>query len=146
MTKVRNLSRAAGSQQGVALIMAMVILVILTMLGISAIKSSSLQLKMATGLQDNSMAFQAAESGLVEAYRTIVLDPNQTITSSFSPTSGIIATVETTYKGRSEVTGTNKPSSKVNYRYSNFEQTATATTAGGAKVVINQGVRQLINK
>lgn len=146
MIKVDKLSKTAGNQQGVALVMALVILVILTMLGISAMKSSSLELKMAAGLQDNTMAFQAAESGLVEAFRTVTLDPNQAVTSNFSPASGVNASTETTYTGQSEVTGTDKPSSKINYRFANFSQTATATTPGGAKVVIHQGVRQIVNK
>lgn len=146
MIKVRKLSGAADKQQGVALIMAMVILVILTMLGISSMKSSTLELKMAAGIQDNTMAFQAAESGLVEAFRTIVLDPNQAITSSFTPVSGITAMTVTEYTGQSAVTGTSTPSSSVSYRYSNFRQTATANTSSGAKVVIKQGVRQLVNK
>jgi len=146
MIKVRKLSGAADNQRGVALVLAMVILVILTMLGISSMKSSTLELKMAAGIQDNTMAFQAAESGLVEAFRTMTLDPNQTVTSSFSPVSGITATTQTSYTGKSLVTGTTLPSSAQYYRYSNFEQTATAISSGGAKVVINQGVRQLVYK
>lgn len=146
MTVPRNLSRAAGSQQGVALIMAMVILVILTMLGISAMKSSSLQLRMATGVQDNTMAFQAAESGLVEAFSSIVLDPNQTTTATFTPWYGISAVTETTFDSYSVLQGSNTPSSKVNYKYANFKQNVTATTPSGAKVVLEQGIRQIVNK
>lgn len=127
--------------------MALVVLVILTILGISAMKSSTLELKMATGIQDNTVAFQAAESGLVEAFRNVTLDPNQTVTSTYTPTpgSGVVASTDTTFKEYSNVEKSSKPSSKVSYRQANFTQTSTATTPGGAKVVIHQGVRQLVN-
>jgi Tfp pilus assembly protein PilX len=135
------------TQRGIALAMALVVLVILTILGVSAMKSSTLEIKMAVGIQDNTMAFQAAESGLVEAFRNVTLDPNQTVTTTYTPVpgSGVVATTATTFTEYSNLQNSDKPSSKVNYRQANFTQTATATTPGGAKVIINQGVRQIIN-
>lgn len=146
MKPIARMQAVTPDQKGVALAMALVVLVILTILGISAMKSSSLELKMAAGIQDNTVAFQAAESGLVEAFRTVTLDPNQPTTSTFSPSAGVSAETETTFTEYSNVGGTSKPSSKVNYQYANFNQTATAHTDGGAKVVIHQGVRQIVNK
>lgn len=139
--------RVPETQRGIALAMALVVLVILTILGVSAMKSSTLEIKMAVGIQDNTMAFQAAESGLVEAFRNVTLDPNQTVTTTYTPVSGsgVVATTDTTFTEYSSLQNSNKPSSKVNYRQANFTQTATATTPGGAKVIIHQGVRQIIN-
>jgi len=147
MTKLSHLQAGARSQKGVALAMALVVLVILTILGISAMKSSTLELKMAAGIQDSTVAFQAAESGLVAAFRDVVLDPNQTVTTNYSPSGmpSVTAQTETTFLGNSNVQSSTQPSSKVSYRNANFTQTATAQTSGGAKVVIHQGVRQLVN-
>jgi Tfp pilus assembly protein PilX len=135
----------APNQQGIALVFALVVLVLLTILGVSAMKTSSLEIKMAVGIQDNTMAFQAAESGLVEAFRNVTLDPNQTVKTTYTPGYGISATTDTTFDAYSNMQNSDKPSSKVNYRQANFKQTATATTPGGAKVTIHQGVRQIIN-
>ena len=145
MIKPTHLPTGAQKQKGVALAMALVVLVVLTILGISAMKSSTLELKMAAGIQDNTVAFQAAESGLAEAFRTVVLDPNQPVTTNYSPSTGVSAITETSFTGNSGVQSSTKPSSKVSYRHANFTQTATAQTSGGAKVVIHQGVRQLVN-
>jgi type IV pilus assembly protein PilX len=51
-------------QQGVALIMAMVFLMILTIIGVTVMSTTSLQEKMAGNVQDKHSAFQAAESAL----------------------------------------------------------------------------------
>lgn len=54
-------------QQGVALIMALAFLMILTIIGVTALSTTSLQEKMAGNVQDKHAAFQAAESALREA-------------------------------------------------------------------------------
>lgn len=51
-------------QQGVALVMAMVFLMILTIIGVTVMSSTALQEKMAGNVQDKNLAFQAAESAL----------------------------------------------------------------------------------
>lgn len=58
-------------QQGVALIMAMVFLMILTIIGVTVMSTTSLQEKMAGNVQDKHSAFQAAESAL-RAAETVV--------------------------------------------------------------------------
>lgn len=149
MIKPSHLQTGAPEQKGVALVMALVILVILTILGISAMKSSTLELKMAAGIQDNTMAFQAAESGLVDAFRNVTLDPNQTVKSTYIPDPtnlpGVKATTDTTFEDYSNMQSSDKPSSKITYRHANFTQTAVGETPSGAKVVIHQGVRQIVN-
>jgi type IV pilus assembly protein PilX len=54
-------------QRGVALIMALVFLTLLTILGVTAMSSSSLEEKMATNTRDRNLAFQAAETALIAA-------------------------------------------------------------------------------
>lgn len=51
-------------QQGVALVMALVFLLLLTLIGISALNTTSLEEKMAGNVKDRNLAFQATESAL----------------------------------------------------------------------------------
>jgi type IV pilus assembly protein PilX len=54
-------------QQGAVLIVSLVLLLILTIVGISGMKMTSLEERMSGNYKDNEMAFQAAEAALVEA-------------------------------------------------------------------------------
>jgi type IV pilus assembly protein PilX len=51
-------------QRGVALVVSLVLLLLLTILAITAARTSSLQQRMAGNAQEQNSAFQAAESGL----------------------------------------------------------------------------------
>lgn len=62
----RHPSRHTGMrQQGVALILALVFLLLLTLLGITALNTTSLEEKMANNVKDRNVAFQATETALV---------------------------------------------------------------------------------
>lgn len=67
----RYVLRPPHRQQGVALIMAMVFLMILTIIGVTVMSTTSLQEKMAGNVQDKHSAFQAAESALRAAEAVI---------------------------------------------------------------------------
>jgi type IV pilus assembly protein PilX len=54
-------------QRGAALIVSLIILLVITMLGLTAIQNSSLQERMATTMVDRSIAFEAAEAALRDA-------------------------------------------------------------------------------
>lgn len=53
-------------QSGVALFIALVILLIITVLGISGLQTTTLEERMAAGARDRDLAFQAAEAALAE--------------------------------------------------------------------------------
>ncbi len=55
------------NQQGVALLVSLILLVAMTMLGISSMKGSSTELTMAGNLRESGLTFQAAEAGLRQA-------------------------------------------------------------------------------
>lgn len=55
-------------QSGAVLIIAMIILLMLTLLGVTAMNTSSLEEKMAGNAQEQVHAFQAAESGYSQAF------------------------------------------------------------------------------
>jgi len=68
MQLTRAISR---DQRGAALVVALIILLVLTLLGVSAMNTSSLEEKMAANSQEFNRAFQAADSGLIHAFRQI---------------------------------------------------------------------------
>lgn len=53
------------AQRGAALIVALVFLLLLTLLGVTAMGTTSLEEKMSGNLKDKTLAFQAAETGLI---------------------------------------------------------------------------------
>ncbi|MBV1879782.1 MAG: hypothetical protein KUG79_19220 [Pseudomonadales bacterium] len=57
----------ARSQRGIVLFMSLVMLLIITVLGISSVQTTSLQERMARNARDSNLAFQAAESALKDA-------------------------------------------------------------------------------
>ncbi len=71
-----------GSQQGVALFVSLVLLLILTIIGVSAVQSTSMEVRMARNDHDALLAFQAAESALRDGE---VLVENLVSTTAFVP-------------------------------------------------------------
>ncbi len=55
---------AAGSQRGAALIVGLVLLLAITVIGVSGMNASTLELNMAGNMQAQEAAFQAAEAGI----------------------------------------------------------------------------------
>lgn len=58
------LSQSARRQQGAALIVGLILLMVLTVLGISGMNTATLELTMASNAQFNQDAFQSAETGI----------------------------------------------------------------------------------
>jgi type IV pilus assembly protein PilX len=61
---LRDEVSVASSQRGIVLVTGLIFLVILTLLGITALQSTILEEKMAGNLRDETLAFQAAEAAL----------------------------------------------------------------------------------
>ena len=64
MRSAHYLHRMKHTQRGTALVMALVFLLLMTMLGITAINTSTLEERMAGNTKDQNLAFQAAETAL----------------------------------------------------------------------------------
>lgn len=65
-----------GRQQGAVLIVSMIILLLLTILGVTSMRSTNLEERMAGNMRDKHVAFEAAEAGIAEAedfIETVVL-------------------------------------------------------------------------
>jgi type IV pilus assembly protein PilX len=67
-------------QQGAALAVSLIMLLVLTLLGIAGMQSTIMEEKMAGNMRDKALAFQSAESGLLNGERH-----SQTLLSSSSP-------------------------------------------------------------
>ena len=58
-------------QTGIALFISLVLLLVLTIIGVSAVQTTSLEERMARNTHDSILAFQAAESALREAEQVV---------------------------------------------------------------------------
>ena len=63
----RRSTRSLRRQSGVALFISLVLLLVLTIIGVSAVQSTSLEVRMVRNDHDTLLAFQAAESALRDA-------------------------------------------------------------------------------
>ena len=70
-SQAEALCRKQASQRGISLVIVMIFLVILSVLGVSAMQGSSLSSRVARNASDRSLAFQAAEAALKDAERDV---------------------------------------------------------------------------
>ena len=61
-----------GRQQGVSLLMVLILLIVMSILGVAVLRSSAMQERMSANLRDRNDALQAAETGLLVAQRAII--------------------------------------------------------------------------
>ena len=80
--------RSAYNQQGAALAISLLMLLILTLIGVSGMQGTILQERMASNTRDRSIAFQAAESAVRDA--EVFLESIVT-TGGFDGTAGLFA-------------------------------------------------------
>lgn len=59
-------------QQGVSLLVVLILLIVMSILGIAVLRSSAMQERMSANMVDRNEAIQAAETGLLVAQRTII--------------------------------------------------------------------------
>ena len=70
-TKNKALSRPAHQQKGIALIISLILLLVMTLVGLSGIRMVTSQERMVSYSYDRSVAFQAAEASLRNAENSI---------------------------------------------------------------------------
>jgi len=76
-------------QNGAVLIVSMVILVALTMLGVTSMKSSLTELTMAGNIRESGLTFQAAESGL--GFAEEIIEKTTSIPTKFNDSDGFLS-------------------------------------------------------
>ena len=67
-----GVSASPQRQQGVSLLMVLILLVVMSILGVAVLRSSAMQERMSANLGDRNDALQAAEAGLRVAQQTVV--------------------------------------------------------------------------
>lgn len=77
----------AGRQNGFALVVALIILVIITLVALGSLRSTTLQTRMAANLYDRALALQNAESALMAAQAQVAAIPDIAELSGTSCTS-----------------------------------------------------------
>jgi len=93
-THRRELRARKSGERGVALVVALVLLVVATLIGLAGVRGTNLQERMSANMYDRSLAFQRAEAALRDAERAITA--NWRIAdlggADCSPTSGNLCT------------------------------------------------------
>lgn len=72
-------------QRGVALVVALVLLVLVTLVGLAAIRGTTMQQKMTANFYDREVAFQSAEAALRAAASIVAATPNAAFIYDCSP-------------------------------------------------------------
>ncbi len=125
----RKLS-ARHSQQGVVLIVSLILLVVMTVLGLTSVKLASSEERMAGQSYDRNLAFQAAEAQLRQA--------EISIEAAALPTPAALSdcTAVTAGDKQLKVCGAPTPSSTPRWIDASFTGWASGTTVGSGKLAI----------
>lgn len=146
-----NTATPGKSQAGAALITALVLLVILTMLGLSSMSTNTMEERMAANSQEMNRAFQAAESGLDLAYADVdsfnlnnTKDNPNTFTNNSFGDYGAELTYSIAF--RQETPPQRGSGWDSSYALYHFDMESKGTTPSGATTVIHAGSYQVGRK
>ena len=138
-------------QSGAVLIVAMILLVVLTLLGVTTMNTSSMQERIASNTQEQVHAFQAAETGLNQAFAdNLAYDITSTYTGGATPTTFAGAADSASYAPT--FLGFSPPPpgslySATSFQAAHFNFRATGDSASNAvSRVINGGAYQIAPK
>lgn len=133
------------AQRGAALVIGLILLMVLTLLAVSSMNTSSLELQMAGNTQFSQNAFQAAETGIEQAMRSGVYNTNVVNTVATTPVPGTAADKYTTRTAFDANTGvTPVPSggfslgTGTGFQAYHFDIQSTGTSSRQASAVNNQ--------
>lgn len=137
-------------QSGAVLIVAMIILVILTLLGVTTMNTTSLQERIASNTQEQVHAFQAAETGLNQAFAdNLAYDISGTYTGGATPTafagSADSASYLPTFMGFSPPPPGSLYSA-TSFQAAHFNFRATGISATNLSIILNGGAYQIAPK
>lgn len=137
-------NRWPRGEAGAALVMSLVILLILTIIGIAAMNTSSFEERMAGNVQESTLAFEAAESGVNQALTTagaFVLTSATSNTFTFGSTKADVTVAPTQLSPPKRGSGY----SATSFDAANFDQRSVGT-AGNATSTVHRGVAQIVPK
>ena len=145
-------------QSGVVLVMALVMLTVLTLIGVTSMSSSTLEMKVAGNMQERNIAFQAAQSRLAFAGSVdddsnpinyliavdVQADPSTWPVQTCDPADGCLdgsnwmAKARVNYKSCAKGTGSSLEAGK-GFSYRTFEIQATGETVTGSSRSVQVG-------
>lgn len=148
MKPIQSSTIAWNQQSGAVLVVALVMLTVITMIGISAISTSRMEITMATNVQETHRAFEAAEMGLNRAYNdpagfNLHSSQTQDVDDITAYTASADATAEFSQWTRPPRGSGYSASS---FQAAHFDVSSESNTAGGASVVLHAGVYQIAPK
>lgn len=146
--RLQQKNRRRRDETGVALVLTLVILLILTIIGIASMNTSSFEERMAGNVQESTLAFEAAESGVNKAMTTagafVLTSTTQTTFNTFPFSSSISATV-TIAPTQMSPPKRGSGYSATSFDAANFDQRSVGK-AGNASSTIHRGVAQIVPK
>lgn len=143
----RSCNRQPGNrQQGFVLILALVMLSVLTLIGVSSMDGASMELRATANAQQHQVAFVAVQSllefsvsnGTTVDYQPADLTAEQTIAYTFPDASSLSATVS--YAGCFVGIGSSLAGGGFSYNFFNIAGSG-ANAAGSARSSQSQGIR-----
>jgi type IV pilus assembly protein PilX len=148
---VQHAPRFSRSQRGSALVVALMMLVVLTVLGITGMNIASTELVMAGGEQDRTRAFNAAEIGVERAIRNLdavgtavgATFNTGTVDVEDSPVSAATGDAIDTYETTSAYRGCTDLINEFNgtkFEANHFQIQSQGNSARGARTGMVQGV------
>lgn len=145
-------------QRGVALVIALVFLLMLTILGVTVMQTSSLEGRMAGNIQEVNRAFHAAESAIEHVFADgavfadlIYPGASTEVTLNYpttNPNTTVVVNVKYEDKKDKMPRARDRENidSALNYGAAVFELRSDATTQTNANTVVKQGVAQATPK
>lgn len=139
-------------ERGAVLALALMTLVILTIIGVTAMKGSVLEVRMAGNIQDSTAAFQLGENGLNEALNgsgNLLLGGIWSDNFNYSITTGSgqadVKTEFISYGKPRRADETPEIQSAIDSTMANFEITSEGKTSSGTTAILHQGVNQRLS-
>lgn len=134
---------AGMNQRGMALVFALVVLVILTILGVSALRTSSLEQLMSGNTQELTRAFEAADSGLARSLNGMPTDLTSFANNTSYPYSSMNASATAKTPALIQIgppVRSNKPTDNSIGQAYYDQQVIGATTLTNARSALHQGL------
>lgn len=145
----RSSINSMRAQHGAALVFSLAILLVLTLLTVSALRTSTLEQTMAGNTQESTRAFEAAESGLAKSLADKTTFASMSGAAAKNYTFGSMnaqATVDTTYVQTTKPSRGAVPTGQGTSDVAHFNQKSVADTTTGARSTLHQGVKKNIPK
>lgn len=98
--KSTNLPTRLGRQDGASLLIVLILLLIMTLLGLAALRGTLLEERMSANLRDRSLGFQAAEAALREGEALAALATTRAAVPASGCSNGICATPDASQPDR----------------------------------------------